>query len=252
MVPHVHVEQWEQRFEPLVATAGRLLEHRLMPLAYRGRQFVCVSASTREALAAVGVEPARIAELPCGVEAPASQWLPPRSSEPLFVALGRLVANKRIELLLRAWEQVRPVTGGRLLVIGDGPERDRLQVLAGEGVTFAGRVDDAEKWRLLASSWLLLHVSMREGWGIAVMEAAAVATPSIGFNVLGVSDAIVDGVSGVLVASEDELIATWIRLAQDGEERNRLSDGAIRRAAEFTPAHTVDEFEKVLQRAVQN
>jgi glycosyltransferase involved in cell wall biosynthesis len=221
-----------------------------MPLVYRHIQFVCVSESTETALASVGINPASIALVRCGVDSSAWQTLPPRSTEPLFVVLGRLVANKRVEILLRAWERVRPAIGGRLLVVGDGPERERLQALAGQGVIFAGHVDDPQKWRMLASSWLLLNASMREGWGIAVMEAAASGTPSIGFDVPGIRDAISDGLSGVLVDDEEGLVATWIRLAQDGDERSRLGDGARHRAGEFSWPRTVDEFEKVLRKVV--
>jgi glycosyltransferase involved in cell wall biosynthesis len=81
----------------------------------------------------------------------------PRSPEPLFLALGRLAEYKRIDLLLRLWDRVHPVIGGRLVIAGDGPERGYLESLAGPGVTFTGRVSEAEKHRLLGSAWLLVH-----------------------------------------------------------------------------------------------
>ena len=65
-----------------------------------------------------------------------------RSPQPLFLALGRLPA-KRLDVLLRLWDQVRPVTGGQLVIAGDGPERARLRRWPGPGVEFAGRVSEA-------------------------------------------------------------------------------------------------------------
>ena len=56
----------------------------------------------------------------------------PRSAEPLFLALGRLADYKRIDLLLRLWDRVRPVVGGQLVIAGDGPERARLEAMAGD------------------------------------------------------------------------------------------------------------------------
>lgn len=123
--------------------------------AQRHNLLVAVSPSTAHALRAIGVERERIRVVHNGVEEPG----PPteRSPEPLFLAMGRLVEYKRIDLLLRLWERVRPVTGGRLVIVGDGPERQRLEQLAGPGVEFRGHVSETEKHRLLCAAWLLLH-----------------------------------------------------------------------------------------------
>ncbi|MBO0836844.1 MAG: glycosyltransferase family 4 protein, partial [Actinobacteria bacterium] len=170
MVNHVHSELWPLRFPPPVSVAGRLLEERVMPWAHRRSLMLTVSPSTARDLAALGVPPRRIRMLTNGV-APAGPPAP-RSREPLFLALGRLAEYKRIDLLLRLWDRVRPVTGGRLVIAGDGPERRYLESLAGPGVLFAGRVSDERKHRLLSAAWLLLHPALIEGWGIVVSEAA--------------------------------------------------------------------------------
>ena len=132
---------------------------------------------------------------------------------------------KRVDLLLRVWERVRDAVGGRLIVVGDGPERAALEA-AGAGVVFVGRVAEDEKWVLLGTSWALLHPAHHEGWGIVITEAAQVGTPSLGFNVPGVRDSIVDGVTGLLADSEEDLARRWIELAEKPELRKRLSEGA--------------------------
>ncbi len=124
---------------------------------------VAVSPSTAQALRGIGVSRDRIRVVHNGVEEPGPRA--PRSIEPLFVAVGRLVEYKRIDLLLRLWERVRPVVGGRLLIVGDGPERERLERLAGPGVEFTGHVSEARKHELLCAAWLLLHPSAVEGGG---------------------------------------------------------------------------------------
>ncbi|HEX8580958.1 MAG TPA: glycosyltransferase family 4 protein, partial [Acidimicrobiales bacterium] len=131
-VNHVHTEQWAQWFPRPVAAVGRELERRAMPFAYRNRLFVAVSPSTAESLHRLGVPPEQVRIVINGVDPPAV--VAPESPEPLFLALGRLVPHKRFDLLLRLWERVRPVTGGRLVIAGDGPERATLKALAGEGV----------------------------------------------------------------------------------------------------------------------
>jgi Glycosyltransferase len=111
-----------------------------------------VSPSTAESLQQIGVGQDRIRQICNGVEAPDPPT--PRSPEPMFLAFGRLADYKRLDLLLRLWDRVRHVTGGKLVIAGDGPERPRLQALAGPGVEFTGRVSDAEKHRLMCAAWL--------------------------------------------------------------------------------------------------
>jgi glycosyltransferase involved in cell wall biosynthesis len=231
-VYHVHSEQWDQRFSPLLAAAGRFTESRIMPIVYRRVPFLAISSSTASALEGIGVDRSRIHVLQSGVDPP-SGAVGERSLEPLFVCLGRLVAHKRVDLLLRVWEQVRPVVGGQLIVIGDGPERASLEAQAGRGVVFAGRVSDDEKWLLLSRAWALVHPAHHEGWGIVIIEAAEVGTPALGFSVPGVKDAIVDGVTGIQVDSEAEFVRQWIELANNRSLRDRLSRGARRHASDF-------------------
>lgn len=165
LVNHVHSDLWKMRFGgPLAPAArvGRRLEQWALTGAQHRSLLVAVS-STAHALHAIGVERDRIRVVHNGVEEPGPRA--ERSADPLFVAVGRLVEYKRIDLLLRLWERVRPVTGGRLVIVGDGPERGRLERIAGPGVEFAGHVSEAEKHRLLCAAWLLLHPSAVEGWG---------------------------------------------------------------------------------------
>lgn len=244
LVHHVHSEQWDQRFSPALAAIGRFTEATVMPRVYRRVPFVANSASTASALEAIGIAPSRIHIVHPGVDPPAVSGVP-RAEQPLFVCAGRLMPHKRVDLLLRVWDRVHPVVGGRLVVIGDGPERASLEAVAGEGVEFVGRVDEATKWRLLGQAWGLVHSAQHEGWGIVITESAQVGTPTIGFNVPGVRDAIVDGESGILVASEDELVLEWIAFARSPDRRHRLSAGAIRHAALFGWNQIAHDFEAV-------
>ncbi|WP_406301709.1 glycosyltransferase family 4 protein [Streptomyces sp. NBC_00879] len=240
LVNHVHTDIWGERFPGPAARLGRRLERWALTRAHCGNLLVAVSPSTADALHGLGVPRERIRLVHNGVEEPGP--LSPTSAEPLFLAVGRLVEYKRIELLLRLWERVRPVTGGRLVIVGDGPERTRLEALAGPGVTFAGRVSEAEKHRLLCAAWVLLHPSLVEGWGLVVTEAAARYTPAIGFDVPGLRDSIEDGVTGVLARGESSFAAAWCTLALSPERREALGRAAGQRAAQFRWGATVRQF----------
>lgn len=249
LVNHVHTAQWELWFPPVRAWIGRAVESRLMPRLYRGRPFMAVSPSTASALEAIGVPAANIHIIPNGVFLPDGRPVPP-SGDPVFVALGRLVPHKRYDLLLDVWEKVRPITGGRLVIAGEGPEMERLRETAGEAVDLTGHITDEDKQDLLARATCLIHPALLEGWGLVIMEAAAHGTPALGFRVPGVRDSIADGVSGVLVDTSAELAEAWIRITLDRSHRAQLSRGAYARAAEFSWNKTVDNFEALAEESV--
>ena len=250
-VYHVHSEQWSQRFPPPLAAAGRFAEAKIMPLVYRRVPFMAISSSTASSLEDIGIERDRIHVLQSGVDLP-SVTVGERSAEPLFICAGRLVPHKRIDLLLRVWSRVRPVVGGTLIVMGDGPDRASLQALAGDGVVFTGRVDEDEKWRLLGSAWALIHPAHHEGWGIVIIEAASVGTPALGFNVPGVRDAIIDGRTGILVNSEADLARQWIELSNDSSLRKRLSEGARHHASSFRWDQVARDFSIIASKVIRS
>ncbi|MGW7486769.1 glycosyltransferase family 4 protein [Streptomyces sp. NPDC054786] len=250
LVNHVHTDLWRLRCPGPAARAGRRLEHWALARTHRRNLLVAVSGSTASALRGLGVEPDRIRLVHNGVAEPGP--LVPKAPEPLFLAMGRLVEYKRIDLLLRLWERVRPVTGGRLVIVGDGPERARLAATAGPGVTFTGRVSEEVKHQLLCSAWLLLHPSLVEGWGLVVMEAAARRTPAIGFDIPGLRDSVEDGTTGLLARGESAFAAHWCALALSARRRHALGDAAQRRAARFRWSHTVHSFRSVAAEAFLN
>jgi glycosyltransferase involved in cell wall biosynthesis len=248
LVNHVHTELWRLRFPRPVATVGRLTESVVMPLVHRRNLFLTVSASTSAGLQEIGVDPDRIRLICNGVE-PAPPPAP-RSPEPLFLALGRLAEYKRIDLLLRLWDRVRQVVGGKLVIAGDGQERDRLHALAGPDVVFTGRVSEEEKHRLLSSAWLLLHPARIEGWGLVVAEAAVRGTPAIGFAVPGLLDSVVHNRTGMLVRTEGEFATAWASLAIDDRTRHAMGVAARERALQLHWSAAVEGFSLVADEAI--
>jgi glycosyltransferase involved in cell wall biosynthesis len=248
LVNHVHTELWAVRLPRPLATVGRFTETTLLPLAHSKNLFLTVSASTAAALRGIGVSGDRIRMVTNGVEQP--QPLMPKSPEPLFLALGRLTDYKRIDLLLKLWDRVRHVVGGKLVIAGDGPERARIEALAGPGVVIAGRVSDEEKHRLLCAAWILLHPAMIEGWGIVIAEAAIRGTPGIGFDVPGLRDSVVHGQTGLLVRSEGQFASAWASLALDHRTRAGMGESARQRALQLHWSAAVEGFAQVADEAM--
>lgn len=256
LMHHVHTEQWATRFPSAVAAGARVVERYAVPAAYRNRLLVAVSTSTSDDLQAIGFRADQIRVIESGVDNPPVLEIP-KSPSPLFVALARLVPHKRVELLLETWRQVHRVTGGRFVVIGDGPQLDALRTEGAgiPGLEFTGWVDDTQKAALLQQAWFLVHGAHHEGWGMVIVEAGSVGTPALALDAPGVRDSIVDGVTGWVVGSSagdptPELAQAWIRLAGQPETRRRLGEGARQFAARHSWDAAVDAWVDVLNEAV--
>ena len=133
-----------------------------------------------------------------------------RSPLPRIIVLGRLVPQKRVELALDAVAALREqVPGLHLDVVGSGwwePQlREHVAALGLEDdVTFHGHVSETEKHRLLARAWVHAMPSLKEGWGLVVVEAGVHGTPTVAFRSAGgPADSIVDGETGLLVDDAD-------------------------------------------------
>ncbi len=112
-----------------------------------------------------------------------------------FLVVSALVPNKRVELALRAFQGRRE----RLLVVGEGPERARLEPLATPNITFVPRVGEGELARLFANCRALLHPGV-DDFGMVMVEALAAGKPVIACAEGGALDIVRDGETGLLIA----------------------------------------------------
>jgi glycosyltransferase involved in cell wall biosynthesis len=97
---------------------------------------------------------------------------------PVVVYVGRLVPAKRVDTLIRSWERVRlNFPTAQLLLVGAGEDREKLEAMAGEGISFIGRVDKVENWLQIGDIYVLPSVA--EGLSNALLEAMASALPIV-------------------------------------------------------------------------
>jgi glycosyltransferase involved in cell wall biosynthesis len=225
------------------------MEADVMPFVHRKNLVVTVSESSRSSLLELGIPQERIRMIPQGVAEPPP--LVEKRTPRRFVAVGRLVRYKRIDLLLEIWQSVRQHVGGTLTIIGDGPDRPKLESKKVEGVEFTGFISEAEKHQLMSEAWLLLHPASWEGWGLVITEAAVRGTPSVGFDVPGVRDAIEHGETGLLATDPASFAEHWVRLSQDKELHHQLRESGIKRSLSYPVKESVDAFERVASEAVR-
>ncbi|WP_024801622.1 glycosyltransferase family 4 protein [Nocardia sp. BMG51109] len=261
LVHHGHREQWPVAGR-LVGRVGWWIESWLSPRAHRRNQYLTVSLPSAEELAALGVRRDRIAVVRNGAE-PIPRPAPTgsartRTAHPSIVVLSRLVPHKQIEDALAATAALRPhLPEVRLDVVGDGWWSENLEACArhlgiADAVTFHGHVDECRKHELLSRAWVHVLPSRKEGWGLAVIEAAQHGVPTVGYrSSRGLTDSVVDGVTGMLVDDADQLSEAVGELLTRTETRTVLGEKARARAREFSWEQTANGVLDVLTAAVR-
>jgi glycosyltransferase involved in cell wall biosynthesis len=259
LVHHVHREQWPVVLPGPVGRFGWWVESRLAPRVYRRCRYITVSDATRSELATLGVDPARVRVVHNGTPHPPSHLpVPVRSPNPALLVLCRLVPHKQVELALNVVAALVPeMPDLRLVVAGHGWWEPRLRDLVAtlgiaDRVEFAGFVTEERKHELLGSAWAVLVPSLKEGWGLSIVEAGLHGTPAVAFrHAGGVTEAVVDGVTGLLARDQDDFTAQVRRLvgAAGAAGWATMSEAARAHATGFTWTATGEQFGEILAEA---
>lgn len=254
LVHHVHREQWPVVFGPVLSRVGWWIESRVAPRLYRGCPYVTVSDSTRAELAELGVRTADIRVVHNATEPPLTVDTP-RAEVPTLCVVSRLVPHKRVDHALAVVDRLRHKWPDlRLVVVGHGWASDDLHGKVRElglqdHVELLGWTDELTKHQVLASAWLHLCPSLKEGWGRSVMEAATHGVPTVAYSTAGgVTEAVQDGTTGLLADDLDGYVAAVAELLTDDVRREAMGDEARRYAAGFTWVGAVDAFAELVER----
>lgn len=198
----------------------------------------------------------------CGLDVSRVRSLASRARPgPPIVYAGRLHKEKRIDLLLEAVAEMVPRFEPPLLaIVGDGPDRDRLEWLAAElglerHVEFTGKLpSNRDVWRRLGGAKVAVQPSEREGFGMFPLEAMAAGLPVVycASPDSAVPGLVRHGKEGLEVAPEAPALAEALqRLLRSPEERKAFGAAARRRAAEFDWSHVTDRFESICQELLE-
>jgi phosphatidylinositol alpha-1,6-mannosyltransferase len=185
-----------------------------------------------------------------------------RQNGRVILTVGNLVARKGHDMVIRALPQLcKRIPDLTYLIVGDGPHRNELQTLANElsvadHVVFAGTIMDQDMPELYALSDVFAMISRArlehsdvEGFGLVFLEANACGKPVVGGFSGGVPDAVVDGVTGMLVDPHDVqgVAGALEKLLNDEELRKRLGEqGRARVKSEFRWKQVGDRVLEIL------
>lgn len=171
------------------------------------------SAAANYHAGALGLRPGDFAVVPNAVDvarfADADPFPELRSGGPVLLFVGRLERRKGLEQLILAFTMLKTTRPDlRLVVIGDGPERDRCQALLPArlrvDVDFLGRVGQGDLPRFYASADVFVSPALGgESFGIVLLEAMAAGAPVVASDIPGYHSVIEDGVTGRLVPRDD-------------------------------------------------
>ncbi|OGX84893.1 N-acetyl-alpha-D-glucosaminyl L-malate synthase BshA [Hymenobacter glacialis] len=175
--------------------------------------------------------------------------------EKLLVHTSNFRAVKRVEDVLRIFCGVRKQIPAKLLLVGDGPDRSRMEKLARDldchrDLRFLGKLEAVEE--VLSVGDLFLMPSENESFGLAALEAMACEVPVVSTNAGGIPELNVNGVTGTI--SEIGDVADMVKNALyilDDENLPRFKAAARARAEEFAVEKIVPLYEECYQRAIE-
>jgi len=238
------------------AKAARSLESALVRTAYRAADCVVANsarlAARLEATFGLRREQLRVVRNPVDVETIAARAPePPKDppERPFILSAGRLSAQKGHDLLLRAFAESRYRPSHALVIIGEGPERAALEILAAQ-LGLAGRVRFlgfvANPWAWMARAELFVLPSRWEGFPNALLEAMACGAPVVAADCcFGPGEMIAHGGNGWLVPPENcaALRDALDTLLAAPDLRRRLAGEGARRAGDFRREVVLPQFE---------
>jgi glycosyltransferase involved in cell wall biosynthesis len=238
-IHHVHVDMWDLSLGPTLARIGRTLERRAAPL-YRHTPILTPSQASKDHIVEYLRLPARnVRVVPPGID----PWFTPggtRAAAPTVLVVGRLVPHKRVEDLLDLLPDLTErIPDVRLEVGGEGYHRGVLEQHArdlgvDDRVAFLRAVSTDDLVDAYRRAWVVTSASIAEGWGMTITEAAACGTPAVVLRTGGHSDAVEDGVSGLLADSPAHLAGLLADVLDNPPLLDQLSEGAHKRASKLS------------------
>lgn len=174
------------------------------------------------------------------------------NGEKLLIHISNFRKVKRIQDVIKIFDQVHSKIPSKLILVGDGPEKNRIEEMCRKrnicnDVYFLGKVKDTE--RILAVSDLFLLTSKFESFGLAALEAMSVKVPVISTNTGGIPEVNINGFSGYLseVGDVDSMADNALKLLGDEKRLLEFKENAFQQALKFDLVKVLPKYERLYQ-----
>jgi glycosyltransferase involved in cell wall biosynthesis len=177
-----------------------------------------------------------------------------------YIFVSRVVKMKGIEEVIKAFSFIVRVQNNAQLWIVGGGEASYIEELknmineygVGKNVVFFGKVSEQKKFELMARSHILLHASVKEGWGLVVPEAASVGTPSVVYDVPGLRDVVKNGKTGIVLAknSPQEMAKEVVILMKDKHLYHTFQQSGLQWVRSLDWEKVTKESAELLKKAI--
>jgi glycosyltransferase involved in cell wall biosynthesis len=221
---------------------------------YRDVPTITVSKSTHDDLEQLGFRHVTI--VPEGIAFEPLSMFPEKEIKPTVLFVGRLKKAKKPDDALRAFKIIKDeMPNAKLWIVGDGYMSEKLKAMAGgmfsepSDVTFFGKQSTTKKLELMSRAHVLLVPGVREGWGLVVTEASAMGTPAVAYDVPGLRDSVIDGVTGKLVQAGDyvAMAIEAVDLLNNHIKRKTFAKNGLKSATQFNWDKTSTSIARILQ-----
>lgn len=232
---------WPYPFKLIPAILGTIFEPLIFKIFYRNTSFMTVSESTKKDLTDWGINEKKITIVHNGINLPKKMNLPAKEPKKTIIFLGALSKDKGVEDAIKVFKYLYEKDQGfQFWVVGRSANDYLIKIkqlaksLGVGNIKFWGYVSEIKKFELLARAHILVNPSIREGWGLVVIEAAAMGTPTVGYDVPGLRDSVQNGKTGILSAAKSQSCSEEVlSLISDKEKYRTLSRNCIHWSKQF-------------------
>lgn len=234
---------WPKPLNLIPWVLGSVFEPWIFRLLYNTVPFMTVSNSTKSDLINWGIPKENITVINNGVITPKVKKEVTKEKKETIVFLGALSKDKGIEDAITAFHYIKQSGGNfQFWIIGKSSSkyRDFLRTQKqrlglNKSLKYWGYVDENKKFELLKKAHVLINPSIREGWGLVVIEAASVGTPTVGYNVAGLRDSIIHNKTGILCQINPKYLADQaIGLLKDDSGYTKMIANCLRWSQQFS------------------
>ncbi len=184
-----------------------------------------------------------------------------KNSNPTFIFASRLVKMKGVEEVIKAFFIIQhKIPKSKLVIVGEGNKnyveklKSKYEITSNSNIKFYGYVTQSKKIELMESSNLILHASIKEGWGLVIIEAASRGTPSVVYDVGGLRDSTIKNKTGIILSvnSPESMAEAAIDLLANEKKYYMFQSNCIDWARSITWQKATRESLSLIERVARN